>query len=296
MQNIHKYNCKISLAILLTSMLAACGGGGSSSIDTDETEDQVTSNDDTTTVLDPDTEVVEGSVSGGTDSGGTVNTAGTGTCVNIVSPKVGDTGLIKNVTVLGEISSETEVRTTYTAVSNTSWSYDSVVASGVGLIEDQLPDGFEDLLPDNINLSDSLGQTLKTTETFTIANNFINITKSVTNSPAGLITVTYSPSRSAPFDKVCEGQIYTQKYTETTLSPGGTDTEIVDVKNTVEAVNVEKSSPAGTFNTVQVKSEGPKITLTTWVDIESSTIVIMESRNSDGDLLGTGTLISQEAP
>jgi len=273
---LNKHNQICTSTLLLASLLVACGGGSSSN-ESEETEEceQVDTNND------PSDDCMVQSVTGIT------NSPGTGVCINFASPKVGDTSLIKNVTTVDGNSLETDVRTTYTAVSNTSWSYDSEGISGLGNIGNLLS---EDLLPDGVELVDVLGQSSQTTETFTIANNFINITKSETTLP---LTTTYSPSRRAPINEVCEGQIYTQNYTETRVSLGETITEQVNVKNTVEAVNVQKSAPAGTFNTFRVKSEGAGIDLTTWVDTASSAIVIMEARNVDGDLIGTSSLIEQ---
>lgn len=274
MKNKYIQPCRLSLVLLLTTFLFACGGGSSSNNETDEAEDD---------------EVV-GIIGGGS---GTTNTPGTGTCVSITSPKAGDTSLIKNITIVDAVSAETDVRTTYTAVSNTSWTYESKITSGGGLIEDLLT---EDQIPEGVNLTDITSLSLETTETFTIANNFIDFTKSVTTSTdIGTITTTYSPPRSAPINEVCEGQVYTQEYIETIASLGGIDTENVNVKSTIEAVNVQKSAPAGTFNTFQVKSvnEAEDTIVTAWVDIASSTIVIMEIRNEDGELVGTGSLISQ---
>ena len=212
----------------------------------------------------------------------TIEPPGTGTCVNITSPKAGDSSLIQNVAIVGENSLVTEIKTTYTAVSNTSWSYDSEGKSGLGtsLLENLLP-GPPDL-------------TFQTTETFTIANNFINITKSEVTVPAlGLVTTTFSPPRSAPINEVCEGQIFTQNYTETTVNPGGTDIEQVSTKNTIEAVNVQKSTPAGTFNTYQLKSEIEGGILTFWFDTETSTLVLLETRDAaTDDLLSTSTLMT----
>lgn len=295
MRNKHTQTCKISLVLLLTLFLAACGGGGNSSNNADDQVDLVTNpNDgdpDVCEQIDTNNDPSDDCVTEGVTD--TPDTTGTGVCVNFASPKVGDKGLIRNVTTDDDGNSfETDVRTTYTAVSSTSWNYDSEVSvGGLGDIEDLIPDG---LLPEGVDLDDSLGQISQTTETFTIANNFINITKSVTTSASlGVITTTYSPPRRAPINEVCEGQVFTQNYTQTQVSLGGTDIENVSVKNTIEAVNVQKSAPAGTFNTFQVKSEDSELTLTTWVDTASSTIVVMESRNADGDLLGTASLIEQ---
>lgn len=208
MKHIHLQIYKLSLALFLTTLLVACGGGGNSNNDTEEEDDVVDTVDGVTT--------------------GTVNTPGTGTCVSIVSPKVGDTSLIRNVTIIENNTLETDIRTTYTAVSNTSWTYESEGASEFGLLDDVI---LENVPPDLADLIDAPALTVQTTETFTITNNFISITKSEAMIPQiGLVTTTYSPARSSPINEVCEGQIYTQAYTETTVSSGGTDIEEVDVR------------------------------------------------------------------
>jgi len=275
MKNKRIQSYKIYLFLFLTTLLVACGGGKSTNSETDETEDD---------------EVV------GITNGGTTDTPGTGTCVNITSPKVGDTSLIKHVTIVGENSVEVDTKTTYTAFSNTSLSFDSEgkVDLDLGLDTDQLSD-ITDLL-------DSPVQTSQTTETFTIANNFINITKSESTIEGGIHSIsTYSPPRSAPINEVCEGQTFTQNYTETTTTTSttllgtvtGTEVAAISTKNKIEAVNVQKSTPAGTYSTYQLRSEIEDAILTFWFDTETSTLVLLEQRDAaTGDLLSTSTLMT----
>jgi len=298
-----------SLSILIALGLTACGGGK-----TDDEVFGITSNEGDSgsstdtgsgSVSGDDTSTTTGTSSG---SGGSSGTSGSGNCVNIARHTVGEKATIRNVVTLDGNSAETDVTTEYTAVSDTSFTYKSTVGIDLGI---EIPDIDIDLsdfnpLPDFGNpLNGDQEQTSETTSSFTISDNFMHINKEVTTQPVlGKTTVTYSPARMVPIDKLCEGQTWNQTYTSITTGGGASlslERVQISVTNTVEAINVSASSPAGTFNTAQVKAtqnglftlNANNISITSWVDVESGVLVKMETRNGNGDLIGTASLLSK---
>lgn len=309
----HRFVLKVSLSVLVALGLTACGGGsgggagseagnnvgsgssaGSGGSSSDGSSDDAGSGGSSSDGSGSDAGSAGGS---NADSGSSSGSSGNGNCVTIPRHVVGEKATIRNIVTLDGNSVETDVTTEYTAVSDTSLSYKSTVDTNlnIDLPDLDLPDGFE--IP---NLGE--GQEMTTTSTFTISNNFMHITKDVTTLLTGTTVTTYSPALTVPIDRVCEGQTWNQNYTSTSTIPGSgvpVTSEAVNVHNIVEAINVSKSAPAGTFTTAQVKASSNgvngvgDISITSWVDVASGVLVIMETRDGDGNLIGTASLLSK---
>jgi hypothetical protein len=182
--------------------------------------------------------------SGAGDSAGTG--AGTGGCVNFPRPLVGQkvTLELKNDSSTVVISAEREI----TTVNDTS-------------ITEEINSTVAGITTDSIY-----------TETFTIANNYRDITRS-TNTTFGITTVLdYTPYQRIYIDEVCEGQTFNSTYT--TSSPGG------DIQHSeiyvIEAVNVSKTTAAGTFNTFRTFTEENEAKGTAWIDTATGITVFLE--------------------
>ena len=117
---------------------------------------------------------------------------------------------------------------------------------------------------------------------YTIANNFMDITED-----SGSI---YTPFHRIPIDKVCEDQTWTTTYTET-----DSDGEITQHSKiyTVEAVNVSKTTLAGTFNTFRIKEEDGAFTGVSWIDIDSGYDVFSDFTDTNYAFTGTLELIEK---
>ncbi len=188
----------------------------------------------------------EDSVSGGTGGG---TGSGTGGCVNFPRPLVGQKVKFELKDDSGAVVTTSE--RTITAVSNTSVTQEfGITVAGI-----------------------SVASTL--VETFTIANNFRDITRETITS-FGLTTVTdYQPFQRIFVDEVCEGQTLNSTFVET--SPDGS---IQHSKNlTIQAVNVPRTTEAGTFNTFRVLTEETDVVGTSWIDIATGVTVFLEFGN-----------------
>jgi hypothetical protein len=114
----------------------------------------------------------------------------------------------------------------------------------------------------------------KLIENFTIANNYRDITKS-TITTLGITSVTTNTPYERVFaDEVCEGQTLSSTFTETTTP--GNETLQRSVNYIIEAVNVSKTTAAGTFNTFRVKTEESDTVGTSWIDIATGVQVFGE--------------------
>ena len=203
---------------------------------------------------------------GGTDNNGNSNGengGGTGTagCVNFPRPVVGQ----KTKTAF-KAADGTEVfvdEETVTAISDTSITTEST----------------------------SFGSSTTTTDTFTIDDNFLYLTKStITNStqnlpggielPAGIAfptstdVITYEPYIRSPINSVCEGDVgELPAYTET--SQDGVE-QNNSANYTIEAVNVPKTTAAGTFNTFRGVVDDGEGKVTFWIDTATGVEVVKQ--------------------
>ena len=128
------------------------------------------------------------------------------------------------------------------------------------------------------------------TREYTIANNFQDLTKETEELLGQKYVTTYTPFQRLPIDKVCEGQTWTSVYTEKSDEEG-----IVNHSQsfTIEAVNVSKTTAAGTFNTFRLKSEDIGIGGTYWIDIDSGHTVFNEFSTTSGNISGSIELIEK---
>ncbi len=271
---------KIILGLTLSISLSACGGGSSL---VDSAVNQAVNGAVSNAVDDAVSDAVDNSVDNagdqnnsntndGTDNTDNTNTntntgnntnagmgAGSGGCVTFPRPQVGQIVKreLKGAGVTQSI--ETEIM----AVSSTS-------------ITQKIKD--DQFLLESINV-----------ENYTIANNFRDITSESTTISSFTFNTTYTPFQRVAVDQVCEGQTWTTVYTE---KESGEPAVSVTQTYTIEAVNVSKTSKAGTFNTFRVGlvDTRPSMNLVgkTWIDISSGYDVFSEfsdtSAGSDGTL------------
>ncbi|MEB8434052.1 hypothetical protein OO007_17565 [Cocleimonas sp. KMM 6892] len=283
---------KIILLLSICFTFVACGGGGSNSDTNDDMTEDMTSEEGTNPENDDDTEESDdsnnddgsddGGETGGDDTGGSA-----GNCITIPRPIVGQKITLKRTSDQDStVSTETE---TVTVSNNTTLSLDTTYEQNVA--------GF------------NISSTGDMTFTYTIANNFRDITKLETNlvtnnSLTGEIETNlvneYSPYWRVASDEICEGQTWTTDSVVTTTVTSSADPSANTMTNnqniifTIESVNIQKTVTAGTFSTYQIRQEDANGVNTIWFDKATGLWVISEGRNSDGDLIGTAELISME--
>ena len=155
------------------------------------------------------------------------------------------------------------------------------------------------------------------TDTFTIDNSIVEMTGAVSTSISTLTntfinaptkttitttdtTTSLSPAQRFPIGQICEGQTwdssfaFTSTYTSTieTLPDGNvTPPESSDFSysysgnHIVEAVNVSKTTAAGTFNTFRFSGENGSYIDTNWVDIASGVTVFSQTKSASSNSL-----------
>jgi len=179
--------------------------------------------------------------------------AGSGGCVTFSRPSVGQI-VKRELKQVGEdigISKETEI----------------MEISPTSITQKILPNGV------------LLGSTV--VENFTINNNFRDITSESTKISSFTFNTTYSPFQRVMIDEVCEGQTWTTVYTE--IKEG--EPAISHSKTyIIEAINVSKTTAAGTFNTFRVKIEDIDVVGTAWFDIASGYDVLSEFTDLSGNM------------
>ncbi len=260
-----RVNYKQTLNIILLSLFAlglnSCGGGSNAVRD----------------VIDSLVEdVVEEEVTDAVDDTVTDNNdgmdAGSGGCVTFPRPLVGQ--IVKRELKDPDGNVSFTKSTEIIAISNTSITQ-KITGTNVGV---------------------ALNST--NTEEYTIANNFRDITKeTVSLNTLGFNlenVTTYTPFQRVPVDQVCEGQTWTTAFTE---NVEGEMTNNRTQTYTIEAVNVSKTTAAGTFNTFRVNLEETSNTLdlvaTLWFDTASGYDLLGEFRNTSGEAQGTLELIEK---
>jgi hypothetical protein len=62
--------------------------------------------------------------------------------------------------------------------------------------------------------------------------------------------------------------------------------------HTIEAINISKIVPAGSFNTMQYKFEDSSSIVTMWMDITTATSVAFETKDTSGGITSSSELIS----
>lgn len=151
------------------------------------------------------------------------------------------------------------------------------------------------------------------TETWSIANNYLDITKVVTKDTSVVpgvgdvvsdITLEFSPYLRQPFDTVCEGEIHTATFELTTTGTVyGYPSPTINTQNnwitTIESVNETKVIGLGSFTAVKttlersITSNGSttKDRIITWIDTETGHVVATEEYDSSGTKISTQELI-----
>ncbi len=276
-----KMEFKFKLSVLIMSLsLTACGGSSGNS------SNNITT--DTSGGSDDSAENADNSSDDANTSIGDVTTT-TGNCVTIARPQV---GRIEVTFSKGydDFTPDSYWETKIIAFSDTFSSIESTSRSGsaTGKIINQ-------------NIS---------TSTHTIANNFIKTTQgkvtgsSITTDETGKestekfnnVTV-YSPFTRNAIDRVCEGQTWTNDYDATTTSnvensAPFTSTFHTSQIYTIEAINVKKTVPAGTFNTVQQTLVDGTTIIRMWGDIATGMNIASEYKNNEGEVITYSELIS----
>ncbi len=260
-----RFNYQHTIQIIFLSQfalgLSACGGGSNTVSDVIDT-----------LVEDVVEEEVTGAVDDAVIDNGDGMDAGSGGCVTFPRPQVGQIVKRELKDSDGDISitKSTEIM----AISNTSITQ-KITGTGFGI---------------------ALNST--NTEEYTIANNFRDITKeTISQNTLGfnLETVTtYTPFQRVPVDQVCEGQTWTTAFTENE-DDGSSNSRTQTY--TIEAVNVSKTTAAGTFNTFRVNLEETSNTLdlvsTIWLDTVSGYDVLGKFSDTSGVAGGTLELVEK---
>lgn len=217
-----------------------------------------------------------GSSGGGGGQGGQNN----GNCVSVARHSVGQTLRYKN-TPSANASSSTFQEWTILEFGNTSSSTEIVLTGG------------------------SLNGVINETRTYSISNNYMDITKyiqqSTINSNSVATTIEFSPFQRTEIDSVCRDQTWTSsfKLSASTSTANGASypsiTKDMTSHYTIESINETKSVAAGTFNTYRKKMiDGQGATVIWWIDTKTGAMVYVESYDSAGALNSTMELLSIE--
>lgn len=104
---------------------------------------------------------------------------------------------------------------------------------------------------------------------------------------------TFTPFQRVPDGQVCEGQTWTNAFTENNEGESNSRSQTF----TIEAVNVSKTTALGTFNSFRVKLEESSNTLsiisTIWFDTVSGYDLIGKFSDTSGNDGGTLELIEK---
>lgn len=273
---------QFSIGLCLATGLVACGGGGgdnTTSIDTPTTP---------VTPVEPVTPITP--VEPTTPETDTVS-LGNGNCVSFPRPTVNQRSLARVTAIIVE-PSVSEVEVIVTAASDTSLSFSTAITGDIDS-------------SGTLAIANSTG-TL--TQTFTIENNFQDVTEtSTTNNIVtadgdiidSQVTITLTPFQRFAVDEVCENQTWTTTFDSVAnisfsgvAIPENEGSQVTrSLINTIESVDETTTVEAGTFNTFRLRTEDGNTTDLTWIDIASGITVMSEQRDNTGALLGTSELI-----
>ena len=217
---------------------------------------------------------------GGGNSGGDTNGGGqnNGNCVSVSRPSAGQVLRYENRLVANNSYSGNQ-EWTIIDFGNTSSSTEIVMADG------------------------PLSGTINETRTYSISNNYMELTKYIQHSAIGSSSITttieFSPFQRIEIDSVCKDQDWTSNFelSASTMAANGTSypsaTYDMSAHYTIESINEEKNVKAGTFNTYRKRMvEGHGAVVVSWVDIKSGAMVYNESYDSTGALNSTMELLS----
>ncbi len=274
------------LALLISLSLTACGGssGGSSG---DSSSNSVADASGESSNDSGNTESSSSTATGNTSTSDVNNT--TGNCTTVGRPQVGQIEVLKTITSFD--STDLYLSRKVNTLTDTFSSEEFSVRSG----------------------SENGEIVTKSThsETYTIANNFRDVTQTIgitsssipdatgaTSTQEIKIVSNYSPYLRNPVDRVCEGQTWINDYEVSDTTTFGnllepiTSTRHNSTIHTIEAINISKTVPAGSFNTVQYKFEDGDSIITTWTDIATGMNIASEAKKSTGEIHTRSELIS----
>ena len=132
--------------------------------------------------------------------------------------------------------------------------------------------------------------------TFTISDDYINISYFKYSDQGGTVIENYAPAQKQAIDRVCENQTWTNSYNvsgsiSTVNSTLPNNSSVASV-HTIESINEAKAVAAGTFTTFKETVEYGDSKKTIWRDQSSGVVVFQETRNSLDEITGTRELIS----
>jgi len=214
-----------------------------------------------------------------------VDNNSTGTCVTLPRLGTGDVYTIRTVNL--ENDTTVDVETTIEQFSETSGKFTTVVTGDVQST------GVKD-------------------ETWSIGNNYIDITKIVTKDVSTVqgftvssdITLDFSPYQRTPIDTVCDGDVHTTEFgLMTTGTVAGFPTPTLQTQNewttTIESVNETKVIGLGTFTAVKMNLERRTTSNNTttvdrvirWIDTATGYDIAGEYQDDSGNVVSTQELI-----
>ncbi len=266
--------------------LIACGGGNSSGQQDNGNSSSVNSGGNT---VDQGSDDGSGSSDhqgvgdslgeGVSEESNTSGNIGSGNCITVSRPIVGQTLRYGNPSPTDTSYYHTIQEWTIIEFSNTSSSVEIVMTG------------------------DFLNGIVNETTTYSISNNYMDITKyiqqSTINSNSVTTTIEFKPFQRIEIDTVCKDQTWTSSFelsASTTAANGAnypSATQGMTEHYTIESINETKSVAAGTFNTYRkrmVDNHGAEAV--SWIDTKTRVIVCNETYDSSGALNGTMELLS----
>ncbi len=266
--------------------LVACGGGNSSAQQDNGNSSSVNSGGNT---VDQGSDDGSGSSDhqgvgdslgeGVSEESNTSGNIGSGNCITVSRPIVGQTLRYGNPSPTDTSYYHTIQEWTIIEFSNTSSSVEIVMTG------------------------DFLNGIVNETTTYSISNNYMDITKyiqqSTINSNSVTTTIEFKPFQRIEIDTVCKDQTWTSSFelSASTTAANGVNypavTQDMTAHYTIESINEIKSVTAGTFNTYRkrmVDNHGAEAV--SWIDTKTRVIVCNETYDSSGALNGTMELLS----
>lgn len=141
------------------------------------------------------------------------------------------------------------------------------------------------------------------TQKYSIANNYIDITKIETTNTTStqgytintVATIDISPYLRNFADKVCENESYSGTRTMTTntqvMGTSNSVTNSVDYKISILAINEAKNG----YNTFKMRNEDftSSLSITTWIDINTGLLIYQETKNTNsGAIVSTQEIVN----
>lgn len=265
-------------------LLTACGGGSSSQLDSvnsgtiDPIANTIEDQEDTDSSADNYDQDIDDSLDEGVlEENNTSGNIGNENCITVPRPIVGQTLKYGNPSPADTSHYHTIQEWTVIEFGDTSSSVEIVMTG------------------------DFLNGVINETTTYSISDNYMDITKyiqqSTINSNSVTTTTEFKPFQRIEIDTVCKDQTWTSSF-ELNASNGvkyPSVTQDMTAHYTIESINETKSVTAGTFSTYRKRLvDGNGAIVLSWVDADTGAIVYFENYSSDGVLSGTMELLSIE--